>query len=161
MEPAGAKLDQWSGPEGQRGTRRSANAGHVWSAEVPRGKAGAVSGVSDKVWSLSCGFLRIQEGPEKQDVREVCGSGPGRGFPCQWGSLLTPAGVAWPSPWLLAPSLGWTVKAGRFVLIPERSRNEARLKFCFQVALLGILPVPFPHLFSDVQSIGGGSWDGC
>lgn len=63
--------------------------------------------------------LRIQVGPEKQDVLKVCGSRPGRGFTRQWGSLLIPARVALPSPWLLAPSLGGTIKAGRFVLIPE------------------------------------------
>lgn len=46
---AGAELDWWSDPEGQEGTRRSANTGHVWAAEIPCGKAGVVSGLRQTV----------------------------------------------------------------------------------------------------------------
>lgn len=51
---AGTEPDRWRDPEGQEGSRRAANTRHVWSAEIPRDKAGAASGSQTR-----CGVLTV------------------------------------------------------------------------------------------------------
>lgn len=126
---AGTELDWQSGPEGSRapgGQRIQATYGLL---KFHMARQAQCLGSQTDAWFKLRLVCRIQGGPKgagdcPRGLQVWARKWPYplmelRVNPCQSSFAL----------WLLAPSLVWTMKAGRFELIPVCSRNEARCKF--------------------------------